>query len=143
MRALGIIYLFAVLSIPTFAQKQGIKGQVFWLSGNQMPGPNKAIVPQQGIVREIHIYKVATVNDVVMENNYYSQVRTELVAKVFSARDGYFKVRLPPGEYSVFTVEPKGLFANMFDAANRINPVIVKPREFAWITVTVDYEAAY
>lgn len=143
MRALGIIYLFAILSTTTCAQKQGIKGQVFWLSGNQMPGPNQSAAPQQGIVREIHIYKVATMNDVVMENNYYSQVKTELVAKVVSAKDGYFKVRLPPGEYSVFTVEPKGLFANMFDATNRINPVIVKPQKYAWITITVDYEAAY
>jgi hypothetical protein len=85
MRALGILYLFATLSTATLAQKQGIKGQVFWVSGNQMPGPEKIKAPQQGIVREIHIYKVATQNDVVMENNYYSQVKTELVAKVTSA----------------------------------------------------------
>jgi hypothetical protein len=143
MRALGILYLFAILSTTTLAQKQGIKGQVFWLSGNQMPGPGKNSAPQQGIVREIHIYKVATMNDVVIEDNYYSQVKTELVAKVTSVRDGYFKVRLEPGEYSVFTVEPKGLFANMFDAQNRINPVIVKPNKFSWVTITIDYEAAY
>jgi hypothetical protein len=82
-------------------------------------------------------------NDVVMDNNYYSQVKTDLVAKVVSGADGYFKVRLPPGEYSVFTVEPKGLFANLFDVNSRINPVVVKPKKFTWITVTIDYEAAY
>jgi hypothetical protein len=143
MRTLGIICLFAILFTSAFAQKQGINGQVFWLSGNQMPGPDKKSTPEQGIVREIHIYKITTMNDVVVENNYYHDVKTELVAKVTSGRDGYFKVRLLPGEYSVFTVEPKGLFANMFDLKQRINPVIVKPRKFTWVTITIDYEAAY
>jgi hypothetical protein len=141
---LAVILLFIVLhSTITCAQKQGIRGQVFWLSGNQMPGPGAQRPAQQGIVREIHIYKVATARDVVMDNNYYSQVKTDLVAKVLSGKDGYFKVRLPPGEYSVFTVEPKGLFANMFDVNNRINPVVVQPKKYTWVTITVDYEAAY
>lgn len=143
MHFAGIVLLIALQSTITCGQKQGIRGQVFWLSGNQMPGPGAQRAAQQGIVREIHIYKVATFDDVVMENNYYSQVKTELVAKVLSEKDGYFKVRLPPGEYSVFTVEPKGLFANMFDVKNRINPVVVEPKKFTWITITVDYEAAY
>jgi hypothetical protein len=143
MRLAGIFFLVVLHSTITCAQKQGIKGQVFWLSGNQMPGPGVQRPPQQGIIREVHIYKVATMNDVVMDNNYYTQVKTELVAKVISAKDGYFKVKLPVGEYSVFTVEPKGLFANMFDVNNRINPVIVQPKKFTWITITVDYDAAY
>jgi hypothetical protein len=143
MRLAGILFLIVVHSTITCAQKQGIKGQVFWLSGNQMPGPGAQRPAQQGIIREIHIYKIATTNDVVIENNYYSQVKTDLVAKVVSGTDGYFKVRLPPGEYSVFTMEPKGLFANMFDVNSRINPVIVKPKKFSWVTITVDYEAAY
>jgi hypothetical protein len=143
MRFLGIFILIVVHTNLTCAQKQGIKGQVFWLSGNQMPGPGTTQPPQQGIVREIHIYKVATVDDVVMDNNYYAKVNTPLVAKALSGKDGYFKVRLDPGEYSVFTLEPKGLFANMFDVNQRINPVIVKAKKFTWITITVDYEAAY
>lgn len=143
MRFAVILLFFALHSTITCAQKQGIKGQVFWLSGNQMPGPGTQPPAQQGIVREIHIYKVATADDVVMDNNYYSQVKTDLVAKVVSGKDGYFKVRLPVGEYSVFVVESKGLFANMFDVKNRINPVVVRDRKFTWITITVDYEAAY
>lgn len=144
MRILGMICLLVLTPAAAFAQKQGIRGQVFWLSGNQMPGPrNPAQLPQQGIVREIQVYRVATPGDVLQENNYYREVRTGLVATAVSGPDGYFKIKLPPGEYSVFTVEPKGLFANMFDAGNRINPVVVKPGAFTWVTITVDYEAAY
>ena len=143
MRVLAILFLLFAHATAASAQKQGIKGQVFWLSGNQMPGPGTVRPPQQGIVREVHIYRVATINDVEMDNNYYSKVKTEFVAKAVSGKDGYFKVRLEPGEYSVFTVEPKGLFANMFDVNQRINPVIVKPKKFSWVTITVDYEAAF
>jgi hypothetical protein len=144
MRILGIVCLLALTPTALFAQKQGIRGQVFWLSGNQLPGPrNPAQAPQQGIVREVQVYHVASASDVVVENNYYREVRTGLVATAVSGPDGYFKIKLPPGEYSVFTVEPKGLFANMFDTGNRINPVIVKPGKFTWVTVTIDYEAAY
>lgn len=144
MRMLGMICLLTLTSAVATAQKQGIRGQVFWLSGNQLPGPRSTTqAPQQGIVREVHVYNVAAAADVVMENNYYREVRTGLVAKAVSGPDGYFKIKLPPGEYSVFTVEPKGLFANMFDSGNRINPVIVKPGKYTWVTITVDYEAAY
>ena len=145
MRILGMFCLLVVIPAAVMAQKQGIRGQVFWLSGNQMPGPprNPTLALQQGIVREVHVYHVASPADVVVENNYYREVRTGLVARAVSGPDGYFKIKLPPGEYSVFTVEPKGLFANMFDAGNRINPVVVKPGKYTWMTITVDYEAAY
>lgn len=144
MRILGMFCLLMVVSAAVLAQKQGIRGQVFWLSGNQMPGPrNPAQAPQQGIVREVQVYKVASPTDVVVENSYYKEVRTGLVATAISGPDGYFKIKLPPGEYSVFTVESKGLFANMFDARNRINPVVVKPGKYTWVTITIDYEAAY
>jgi len=141
---LGIFCLLVIIPAAVVAQKQGIRGQVFWLSGNQLPGPQRNAVqaPQQGIVREVQVYKVASPADVVMENNYYLEVRTGLVATAVSGPDGYFKIKLPPGEYSVFTVEPKGLFANMFDTGNRINPIVVKPGKYTWMTITVDYEAA-
>jgi hypothetical protein len=43
----------------------------------------------------------------------------------------------------VFTKEKNGLYANLFDEKNNINPVIVKPGEYTWRTITIDYEAAY
>jgi hypothetical protein len=144
MRFIAVIVVLVISTASVAAQRQGIKGQVFWLSGNQMPGPDKSTTPKQGIIREIQIYHVATMSDVVMQDNYFKEVKTGLVAKVVSGKDGFFKVKLPPGEYSVFTVEAgKGLFANIFDVSNKINPIIVKARKFSWLTITVDYESAY
>jgi hypothetical protein len=140
------IFLFAVLlCASTFsrAQKQGISGKVFWLSGNQMPSPSLGATPQQGAAREIFIYKIATVNDATQNGNFFGDVKTELVGKTFSDYEGSFKIKLPPGEYSVLVKEPQGLFANSLDKDNKINAVVVKPGKFSWVTINIDYEAAY
>ncbi|MFZ6010262.1 MAG: carboxypeptidase regulatory-like domain-containing protein [Bacteroidota bacterium] len=138
----GFVVLMAI-AFGAHAQKQGIKGKVFWLAGDQMPGPERAKAPQQGIIREILIYEAVTLQQTTQQNGFFSDIKTRLVAKTKSSQDGSFRVKLPPGQYSVFTQEPKGLFANLFDGQGRINTVTVKPKEFAWITITVDYAAAY
>ena len=137
----GLLIISCVM--VAHAQKQGIQGEVFWLSGNQMPGPGHVSSPQQGIVREVYIYKITRMQDVEQTNNFFTNIKTELVTQTFSKTDGSFKVKLLPGEYSVFVKEPNGLFANLFDGEGRINPVVVKPKKYSWITITVDYEAVY
>jgi hypothetical protein len=52
-------------------------------------------------------------------------------------------VKLPPGEYSLFIEEEKGLFANSFDGQSCIQCITVKKGEFNSITILVNYEAAY
>jgi hypothetical protein len=140
-----LVVVLAFLSVFHFAwsQREGIKGQVFWISGNQMPGPGNQVSPQQGVVRELLIYKAASLKDVVQSDQFYQEVKTELVGKVQSGPDGSFKVKLPPGEYSVFTQEQKGLFANGVDRNGCISCVTINPKKFSWITITVDYEAVY
>lgn len=132
-----------IADLPTRACGQGIKGRVIWLSGNQMPGPGRTASPEAGIKREIHIYKPATLQEVTRAGKFYAEIRTELVAKITSKEDGSFKIKLPPGEYSVFTKESGGYFANLFDGNGRINVVEVKRGNFTDVTVKVDYEAAY
>ena len=142
MRKILILILLAQ-SYSADAQKQGIKGQVFWLSGNQMPGPGKAVSPHHGIVREVFIYNATTQKDTPSQDGFFSEVNSVFITKVTSGPDGSFKVKLPPGRYSVFVKEEKGLFANLFDGDGCINCVNVRPKKYSWITVTVDYDAAY
>lgn len=140
--------LFAVLAFLgvfhfAFSQKEGIKGQVFWISGNQQPGPGSQVSPAQGTIREIFIYKAATLKDVNQKDQYFFEINTELISKVMSEEDGSFKVKLPPGEYSVFTKEQKGLFANVIDHNGCVSCVSVRPKRYSWVTISVDYEATY
>ena len=140
-----LIFMAGILTPdqPGFCQRQGIKGQVFWLSGNQMPGPGRELAPNLGVSREILIYEATTKADVVQHETFFSDIKTRLVATVVSGNDGRFKVKLPPGRYSVFIKEPSGLFANLFNTSGEINPVVVEPKKFTWMSITVDYEAFY
>jgi hypothetical protein len=139
------IFLF-LLTLGTLAcagQKQGLNGQVFWVSGNQMPGPEAVLSPNQGAVREILIYELTSFSDVTQVGPFFRDIKTKLVASVTSNPDGTFKIKLMPGTYSVFTREKNGLYANLFDDKNNINPVSIKSGKYAWKTITIDYEAAY
>ncbi|MBX2971434.1 MAG: carboxypeptidase regulatory-like domain-containing protein [Cyclobacteriaceae bacterium] len=136
--------LLILAMIPAFAQNQGISGRVEWVSGNQMPGPDRPATKAKGIKREIWIYQPTTIAEVeASEGVFFSNVKTTLVKKAKSNCKGRFRVNLPPGEYSIFIKEKNGLFANQFDGLNRIHCVTVKPGEFTEITVLVNYEAAY
>lgn len=137
------IILLVVLSTPSFAQKQGICGKVTWTSGNQMPGPGLKSSKSIGIVREIFIYEATTVPQTTQQEGFYSAIQTKLVKKIKSKKNGTFSVKLPPGTYSVFTKEAKGLWANTFDGQGIINPVTVSPKNYTELSLNVNYEAAY
>ena len=139
------IFLFLLLlsSCSALSQKQGLRGQVFWVSGNQMPGPEAILSTNQGATREILIYELTSFKDVTQVGPFFRDVKTKMVATIQSRPDGTFKIKLPPGAYSVFTKERNGLYANLFDEKNNINPVMVKNGQYAWRTITIDYDAAY
>lgn len=132
-----------VLTLPLYAQRQGIKGKVEWLEGNQMPGPDRKPVKPRGIQREVWIYQAVTIQQAKSEGVFFSDIASPLIKKIKTNRKGCFKLKLPPGDYSLFILEKNGLFANRFDGQGRINSVTVKPGEFTEISILVDYEAAY
>jgi hypothetical protein len=136
-------FTFSLLIFACAAQKQGIKGQVYWISGNQMPRPGTKATPQQGTQRQLYIYELTYTKDCEQKDGFFTSVPTKLITQIPTLPDGTFKVKLAVGTYSVFTKEPKGLFANLLDKDSAINPVIVKPKEYAWVTIAIDYEAAY
>jgi hypothetical protein len=143
MKFILLTVVAITLSVSLHAQ-QGIQGTVVWGAGNQMPGPDRKPDQPKGIAREIHIYEATTMNQAAIEEGvFFSNVATRLVKKTKSKKNGNFCVKLPPGEYSVFIKEPKGLFANSFDGRGRIQCVTVKEKAFTTINIQVNYEAAY
>jgi hypothetical protein len=125
------------------SQNQGITGKVLWIEGNQMPGPGRKSSEPQPVMREIYIYEPVTEQQAKNSNGFYTEIQTPLIAKATSNADGSFTVALPPGEYSVFTKEPEGLFASIFDQKGRINVISVPKHEFTSVTLRINYNATY
>ncbi|MBL7847207.1 MAG: carboxypeptidase regulatory-like domain-containing protein [Cyclobacteriaceae bacterium] len=142
MRPALFLLLFS-LSLSAYSQKQGLKGQVFWVSGNQMPGPEAVLSPNQGAIRDVLIYEITNVTDATQVGPFFRDIKTRLIATIQTKPDGTFKVKLPVGSYSVFTKERNGLYANLFDGKGYINPVVIKEGQWGWKTITIDYDAAY
>lgn len=144
MTRITLLLACLILVFSGHAQKkQGIRGKVLWVSGNQMPGPGKTANSGKGIKRIIHIYDATTLSETDQNGVFFSNVKTHLAKKVKSNAKGKFCTKLPPGEYSIFVEEKDGLFANLFDSSNRIHIVTVKSGIFTEITIQVNYEAAY
>lgn len=143
MRTFFFLILLLHIQATSFGQKQGIQGQVFWVSGNQMPGPDKAVSAQQGTAREIYVYNAVTLPSTQRQDGFFQTIDAVLITQVMTEPDGTFKIKLPPGRYSLFTREEKGLFANLFDQNGCVNCVTVEPKKYSWVTITVDFEAVY
>ena len=127
--------------------KQGISGEVAWLEGNLMPSigePDNKVREGRPVIREIHVYKLVNAKDTESEEGgFFTKIKGTLVKKSSSDSTGNFSIPLPVGEYSVFVKEEKGLYANLFDSNNYINPVVVNKDKITEVKLKIDYKASY
>ncbi|GAB3923741.1 hypothetical protein [Larkinella terrae] len=123
---------------------QGICGTVIFKSGNHMPGPDRPQPKGQPVVRDVLIYELTKIDQTeATDDGFYSKIKTRLVKQVKSGKDGQFCVSLPPGNYSVFVREEKGLYANLSDGQNNIFPVTVEKNRRSTISFDISYQAVF
>jgi hypothetical protein len=123
---------------------QGIVGNIYIVSGDQMPSPDIKREAPKGIKTKIYIYELTSIAQVVKakEPSFYSFIRTKLVKIVESDEKGYFKTSLAAGTYSLFVKKNDLFYANLFEGDN-INPVIVPAELYAHIDFNISYDAVY
>ena len=125
--------------------KQGVFGRVLWMQGNFMPSPDR---PQHNggkpALRTIYIYAQTKLSATEGESPLFSKINNDLVAQLKTNKTGYFQCKLPPGKYSIFTLEEDGkFFANLFDGEGNITPFEVKEGSVTTHNISVNYKAAY
>lgn len=122
---------------------QGIWGDVWFLEGNFMPGGG-AKGSIKTVRREIRIHEKTPLEDVVKINgsSFYSEVKSKLIATVWSDVDGFFEVRLDPGIYSVFVIENSLYYATRNNGIY-INPVVVSENQVAELLFQITYKAGF
>jgi hypothetical protein len=110
-----------------------------------MPSPDVKPAKPRGIRTTLYIYELTSLSQVDREDNapFYKSIQTRQVKKVKSNEEGYFKVWLPAGHYSLFVKKDSLYYANWFDGANHIAPVEVMPGKMTRIDFKVDYDASY
>ncbi|MCA6073681.1 carboxypeptidase regulatory-like domain-containing protein [Fulvivirga sedimenti] len=141
---IALIFFMSACHPPQSKNDGILAGQLVWITGNQMPGPDKKPSSGNGVQRVVLIYPPTLRSDCEMNpNGLYTQVPGNPVATVLSDTDGTFIIHLPEGTYSVLTREEEGMFAGVFDGNGTLNPVLIEKRDTTELRIEINYSAAY
>ncbi len=126
------------ISFAALAQRSVIQGQLYWLPTEANFQQN---IPYQGVPLEIFVYELTSPQDVESAGNTIKRINSRLVQQAFSRPDGAFKIKVPPGQYSVFVRYKNDFFGNLKDQQGHLSPVVVKAKKSGWVTITLNYSA--
>ena len=104
--------------------KQGVWGTVTERTGNWMPSPDIYQTAKLAPIKcTIRFYEPVTFDDFQREGiSIYNitDVPTKLIAETTSDKNGFFQMKLQPGEYSIFVVYNGEIYACGFDGVGNI-----------------------
>ena len=157
MRNALILLLFMMVSISmSCAQKrnarktmntaQNLCGTVVEKRGNRMPGPGRTPSAGEPVVREVLVFPLLAMDQVTSdEAGFITDLKgVQPLKTVRSDKAGKFCFSsLPAGRYSVLVREEKGLYANLYDTQNHINPVTVVKGKTATVAIQITHGAAF
>lgn len=123
--------------------RQGIKGHVYLVTGNQMPSPDVPPSKPRGMKTILYIYELTNISQVSREGAFYKTISTKLIKEINTDESGYFKAKLKPGMYSLFVKKDDLLYSSVFDDKNNIHPVEVKKGVWAEEEFKANYGAVY
>jgi hypothetical protein len=126
-----------------FCRRQGIQGHVYLVTGNQMPSPDRPPSKPAGMKTTLYIYELTNNSQVTREGAFYSSISTRMVKQVMTDDNGYFKVKLKPGRYSLFVKKGELFYSSVFDDKNNIHPVEVRKGEWTEEDFRANYDAVY
>ena len=142
---LFIFYLLALHPsiLTTTCFRQGIKGNVYQVSGNQMPSPDRPPSKPKGIKATLAIFELTNTSQVKVSGKFYETPTTKLVELIQTDEQGTYKVKLRPGNYSLFIKIDSLYYSNVFDDKFNIHPVEIKKGKWSVDNFTVNYNAVY
>jgi hypothetical protein len=129
--------------------QQGLFAEITWLEGNQMPmitEDGEAMIGRsggRGIQRTILIFPAVQASAMASDNGFFDLGDRKPIARVQSDANGRLFVELPVGIYSVFSQEEEGLWANIFDGTNTVNPVEIQEGRITKLQMEINYQAAF
>jgi len=141
---IALLFLPFACRTPQTGKDGFLKGELKWVTGNQMPGPGRTADAGKPIQRVVLIYPPVQRDDCEYgAHGLFTRVPGEPVATVLSNPEGVFITNLPEGMYSVFTREEEGLFASVSNGEGIMNPISVTSRDTTTISIDINYTAAY
>ena len=140
---LAALPLFSFQDASDFCKRQGIKGYVRLVKGNQMPSPDVQRPEPPGMQTNLYVYELTNTSQVITQGAFYESISTKLIKEIKTDDKGYFKTKLKPGVYSLFVKKGDLFYSNIFDEKNNIHPVVVTRGDWTEVSFKADYDAVY
>ena len=126
---------------------QGIWGTLVKTEGDCMPsiGINNSC-RQFPVKGEILVYEYTNFKETkqsLESSIFFVIVNKKLIATTMADKEGFFQLKLNPGQYSIFVRENQMLYANGGDGQGGIMPVTVEMLRVSKINIDMNYNAAY
>ena len=143
----SVLILFACKSPHMKSQQleQGVRGQVRWFQGNMMPSIGGDTPNGKAVEREIYFCQPLKLSELQRDesNTLFLGVAELAIKHTTSDAEGNYKIELAPGEYSVFTKEENGFYANQFNGEGYVNIVKVEKDEITTLDIKITYQASF
>jgi hypothetical protein len=149
MRTLFILAIGIGLSLGCKSQKNENQAmgnlwiETLWVEGNQMPGPGKEMSAGKPVSREVVLFAPLKISQMEGHGPVFEKMKEKPLQILTTTEKGTVEMSLPAGQYSVFTKEASGLFANSFDGEGYIQLIEIRKDETTRLTIQINYEAAY
>ena len=109
-----------------------------------MPSPDETRPGKIPVSTTVYIYALTNIKDTrYREPGKYLSIATPLITTVTTDSSGYFKIQLPPGQYSVFVKVDGLLYATLQDGDGNIFPVEIKKRKTTATEFTIRHKAYF
>lgn len=90
---------------------------------------------------KVYAYTLAT-NATHYLGDFYTDFNSTLVAETESDENGFYQVNVPDGHYSLAIVEDGKLYANTWDTAGGLTPMIIS-NDVQKVNLTMTYKMTY
>jgi hypothetical protein len=104
---------------------KGIWGTVSMLQGNCMPIVDPNVCTHCPVKRTVRVYEYTMPSKAVPYNNstiFFDSFQTQLIAETEADEDGFYQLDIPPGQYTIVTLEQGKIYAGGSDGVGGLSP---------------------
>jgi hypothetical protein len=142
-----LICIFFVVNLNIYAQsrkkykyKTGIKGYITDVSSmDLMPSPDAPTPSGAALATKVMICKPITMDGTI--EKYIAKVPTKIISTTHANKKGFYKVKVPAGQYTILVKTTKGWYVSYVDGTTA-SPVFVKKGLFTQRDIQVTNNTA-
>lgn len=135
-----VLVLWMGFGLQACSQKALISGRVVREAGNQMPSPDLPERGSKGFETTVYFFEPFKGQG----NGMYQSLKGREFAKVHTDKDGFFKIKLLPGKYSVLMAKDSlSLYSNIQDGEGLVNPYQFEKGKRYHLNLLANWDAVY